>query len=127
MPRRFSKHYTRDEARELLPQIRQWLNRLNQLRNKIKLYDQQSSPMLNAGDDLGGNRVNEWIADTAEFKRLMHEFESREIEVKDLQRGLIDIPTLIGDKEVFLCWEQDEEDITHWHDLDTGYSGRERI
>ncbi len=127
MPRRFSKHYSRDEARELLPQVRQWVNRLNQLRSKIKLYDQQSGPMLDAGDDLGGNRVNEWIVDTAEFKKLMHEFESREIQVKDIERGLIDFPTMIGDKEAFLCWEQDEDDITHWHDLESGYSDREQL
>jgi hypothetical protein len=28
---------------------------------------------------------------------------------------------------VFLCWEQDEDDIEFWHDLDTGYAGRERL
>ncbi len=31
MKHRFNKHYTRDEARALLPQIRQWLERLTQL------------------------------------------------------------------------------------------------
>jgi len=28
---------------------------------------------------------------------------------------------------VFLCWEQSEEDIEYWHDLDAGYAGREPI
>lgn len=118
MPRRFRKHYTRDEARELIPQLREWLQRLNELREWIKLYDTQSENMLNAGDDLGGNRVNEWIAKTAEFKRLMNEFTSREIQVKDLERGLLDFPTLISGKEAFLCWEKHEEDVTNWQNLD---------
>ena len=30
-PYRFRKHYTRDEARALLPQVRQWLGRLTHL------------------------------------------------------------------------------------------------
>ena len=30
-------------------------------------------------------------------------------------------------REVFLCWEQDEEDIEFWHDLESGFAGRERI
>jgi hypothetical protein len=47
--------------------------------------------------------------------------------LKDLERGLIDFPAIIGGKEVFLCWEQDEEDIEFWHDLDAGYAGRERL
>ena len=47
--------------------------------------------------------------------------------MKDIERGLIDFPTMIGDKEAFLCWEQDEDDITHWHDLESGYSDREQL
>ena len=53
----------------------------------------------------------------------MLEFQRREIQVKDIDRGLIDFPALLGGKEVFLCWEQDEEDIEFWHDLDAGYAG----
>lgn len=126
MSLRFKRHYTREEARDLLPQVRQWLERLQQLRDQIELYDKQSEPMIQAGDDIGGQRVNKWIANTTEFKRLMHEFESREIQVKDLQRGQIDFPTLIGDKEACLCWEQGEEDIRNWHELDSGNAGEQR-
>ena len=35
--------------------------------------------------------------------------------------------SIVGGKEVFLCWEKDEEDIEFWHDLDAGYAGRERL
>jgi len=34
---------------------------------------------------------------------------------------------ILDGKEVFLCWEQDEEDIEFWHDLHSGYAGRERL
>jgi hypothetical protein len=47
--------------------------------------------------------------------------------VKDLERGLIDFPSFKGGREIFLCWEKDDEDIEFWHDLDAGYSGRERV
>ena len=55
------------------------------------------------------------------------QFQKREIIVKDLDRGLVDFPTLRGGQEVFLCWENGEEDIEFWHDLDSGYAGRERL
>ena len=63
----------------------------------------------------------------AEFQKLMTEFREREIQIKDLDRGLIDFPAIIGGREVFLCWEQDEEDVEFWHELGTGYAGRERL
>jgi hypothetical protein len=47
--------------------------------------------------------------------------------IKDFDRGLVDFPHLREGREVFLCWELDEDDIEFWHDLDTGYSGRERL
>ncbi|MFO1512143.1 MAG: DUF2203 family protein [Verrucomicrobiota bacterium] len=54
-------------------------------------------------------------------------FNAADIQIKDLERGLLDFPAIIGGKEVFLCWEQDEDAVEFWHDLDTGYSGRERL
>ena len=54
-------------------------------------------------------------------------FSLPKIQIKDINRGLIDFPAFIGGKEVFLCWEQDEDDIEFWHDLDSGYAGRERL
>lgn len=124
MARQFSRHYTRDEARELLPQIREWLARLNELRQRLELYDRQTAPILDAGDDLGGNRVNTWVADNAEQRALLHEFESREIRIADLAHGTVNFPTLMGEKEAFLCWEPRDEDVIYWRELDDPANGR---
>ncbi len=79
------------------------------------------------GRDLGGDLVNSRVRTLAEIQELLLEFYRREIQVKDIDRGLIDFPAMLGGKEVFLCWEKGEEDIEFWHDLDAGYSGRERL
>ena len=63
----------------------------------------------------------------ADLDGVLREFQRREIQIKDIERGLVDFPAIIGGKEVFLCWEQDEEDIEFWHELDAGYAGRERL
>ena len=123
----YHKHYTRDEARALLPQIRVWLAQLARVRKQLQEYELQMLPRLRDGDDLGGELVNRRIRMLAEIKDLIDEFQSREIEIKDIERGLIDFPAFLGGKEVFLCWEKDEEDINYWHDLTSGYAGRERI
>jgi hypothetical protein len=76
---------------------------------------------------VGGTTVNRWVTSLVEIRELLREFEEREILIKDLERGLVDFPSLMGDKEVFLCWEKDEEDIEFWHDIDSGYAGREPL
>jgi hypothetical protein len=127
MDHRFEKHYTREEARALLPQLRRWLKQLNALRRDLERYDKRLGSLRNPGHDVGGETVNQWIRTLADMQAVLGEFQKREIQIKDLERGLVDFPAIIGGKEVFLCWEQDEDDVEFWHDLDTGYSGRERL
>jgi hypothetical protein len=79
------------------------------------------------GCDAGGETVNRWVRALADFRDLLAEFQNREIVIKDIERGLVDFPAIIGGREVFLCWEKDEEDIEFWHDIDSGYAGRERL
>ena len=123
----FDRHYTRAQARELLPQITAWLRELQDLNESISKREKRMEGAVNSGADTGGETVNSWIKELADFQEVMHEFQTRRIQVKDLDRGLIDFPAIIGGKEVFLCWELGEEDIEYWHDLDVGYIGRELL
>ena len=127
MEYRFDKHYSLDEARALLPEIRKWLEQASRLRRELEKFDERLSSLMGVGADLGGKMVNDWARKIAEFKGVLLEFHRREIQIKDLDRGLIDFPAVMGGREVFLCWEQDEEDIEFWHDLDAGYAGREKL
>ena len=127
MPRRFTKHYSREEATALLPQIRIWLDRLAELRALLAQCDHRLSGLRGGGDDLGGEIVGKWIKAIAHLKEVLDEFQHREIFIKDIERGLVDFPAIVGGKEVFLCWERDEESVEHWHDLDTGFAGREPL
>jgi hypothetical protein len=127
MEHRFDKHYTRDEARALLPHIRQWLEQLNRLRQDLERFDKRLSGLTGQGNDLGGETVNSWIRVLADMQGILAEFQRRRILIKDLPRGLVDFPAIIGGKEALLCWEQEEDDIEFWHDLDTGFGGRERL
>ena len=46
---------------------------------------------------------------------------------KGFDAGLVDFYTLREDRLVFLCWRVDEDHITHWHEVDAGYAGRQPI
>lgn len=123
----FNKHYSPDEAQALIPRIRGWLDQLLQLRVIALEYERKLSGILEEQTDLGGPQVNRWIRSMAGIKGILSEFHRREIQIKDLERGLIDFPAFIGGREVFLCWEKSEESVEYWHDLDSGYAGREPL
>ena len=127
MANRFKQHYTREEARGLLGQIRGWLEEISRRRGELEKQEERLSGLMAPGSDLGGALVNAWVRNLAALDGVLREFQQREIQVKDLDRGLIDFPAIIGGREVFLCWELGEEDIEFWHELDAGYAGRERL
>lgn len=47
------------------------------------------------------------------------------IEIKSLDHGLIDFPSLYEGRVVFLCWRLGEGPVIRfWHDIDAGFAGR---
>jgi hypothetical protein len=127
MEYKFAKHYTLAEARALLPEVRQWLVRLREHMQAFNQLEKRLASLSQDGSDLGGASVNDWVRQMQSVAELFAEFHRRDILIKDLERGLVDFPSLKGDREIFLCWEQDDDDIQFWHDLDSGYSGREPL
>ena len=127
MAHRFKKHYTRDEARALLPKIRRWLEELSSSTAVVRETEEQIAAFLAKADAIGGDPVNRWVRAVSRVQSLLREFELRAIQIKDIDRGLLDFPAFIGGREAFLCWEKDEQDIEFWHELNTGFEGRERL
>ena len=123
----FTQHYTLEEARALLPHVRCWFSEIDALTNLIRESELSLSPRLKMGEDLGGHIVNSQFHDMQRVHAVLGEFHQREIQIKDLNRGLIDFPALLDDREVFLCWEKTEGDITHWHSLESGFSDRQPL
>jgi len=44
--------------------------------------------------------------------------------IKDPQTGLVDFYGRVGEKLVWLCWRYGEDSLSHYHDLEAGFSGR---
>ncbi len=58
---------------------------------------------------------------------LLAELEQRGIVVRDPDRGLIDFYSKREGRDVFLCWILNEDTIGFWHELDTGFTGRQPL
>jgi hypothetical protein len=49
------------------------------------------------------------------------------VELKDYFLGLVDFPSLLDGRPVYLCWKAGEDSVTHWHELDAGFAGRKPL
>ena len=65
--------------------------------------------------------------DIEKLKSFIAELTEIGIEMKDPETGLIDFYSLQDGREVFLCWKLGEQNITHWHELDAGFEGRQLL
>jgi hypothetical protein len=63
----------------------------------------------------------------AEIAACVEELNELGVQVKDLDIGLIDFPSLRDGDEILLCWRLGEGDIAWWHTLDGGFAGRQPI
>ena len=44
-----------------------------------------------------------------------------------LEHGILDFPTTWEGRWVYLCWHRGEVQISHWHEIDTGFAGRQEL
>lgn len=65
--------------------------------------------------------------DLARLRELVEELTAIGAEAKDPLLGLVDFPSLLDGRVVYLCWKLGEPEIRHWHELDAGFSGRQPL
>ena len=71
--------------------------------------------------------IEKFERDQERMREYEHELKALHIELKDYDTGLIDFPCWMNDHEVFLCWKLDEPVVAHWHELDAGFAGRQKL
>jgi hypothetical protein len=49
------------------------------------------------------------------------------VEPKSGPEGLIDFPSLVDDRLVYLCWKLGEPEVLYWHELEAGFRGRQSL
>lgn len=121
--------FTRAEATELLPWLRGRLRELRDLKHAmdeaLRRLSTMTPAMRSNGSALEGARLEEQ-ADrlAAGMRSIIGEITSAGIEIKDIERGLVDFPALRAERVIYLCWMMDEEIIAYWHEVDAGFAGR---
>ena len=120
-------HFTRDEANALLPRVEPMLRKLRDARDR--LTDAEAHELLaDAAPANGGGEAGRQVGDAfLEVRDLLAEIQELGLVIRDIDRGLIDFPAIVDDAEVYLCWQLDEPEIGFWHDLESGFGGRQPL
>lgn len=69
----------------------------------------------------------EYVGAISHLVFLINEIKDLGVLLKDADKGLCDFPYLRHGRLVYLCWHLGEERIGYWHDVETGFSGREPL
>jgi hypothetical protein len=124
---RHARHFTLEEARAELPWVETKLAALRDARDR--LTDTEARQALADGSPTnGGGHPGKKVGEAfVELQNGIAAFDQRGIVLRDLDRGLIDFPSVREGNEIYLCWIDGESDIAFWHELEAGYSGRQPL
>ncbi len=128
MAESFSRLFTTEEAEGLLTTLRPLVEEMVRCRARLLELQPALEPVLQKMLGNGGSKdTGELLVVFERLRSAIRSIEALGVFVKDMQSGLIDFPSQRGDKVVFLCWKHGEAHVAHWHDLETGFSGRQSL
>lgn len=128
--------FTVDEANRVASEIKPRLERLVMKKQEFDRLERRMDIMLVATSGAAPENPDTLELRSLEEKRRrlgeaigkgLQELQAKGALVKDLDRGLVDFYSLMGDRLVFLCWLAGEPEVSHWHGLEEGFSGRHQI
>jgi hypothetical protein len=127
------KIFTLEEAQRTLPLLRRILTDLraeyDTWREALAGYEILAGASR-ADEGETGELVASRTAVSAAANRIngyLREIEAIGCLFKGFEEGLVDFYALREDRLVFLCWKLGEPLITHWHETDAGFAGRQPI
>jgi hypothetical protein len=124
---RHERHYTLREANAALERVVELLEGLRSARER--LGDREAREALSESAPANGGGAPGRIISEGflALRDVLTELREREIVLRDLDRGLVDFPAMRDGEEIYLCWQEGEEEIGYWHDPDSGFAGRQPI
>ena len=127
------KLFTLEEAERTLPLVRRVVADLTveypAWRAAVARFE-----LLTGGARADWGETQELVASREEVTRhadrinqYLQELEAIGCVFKGFEAGLVDFYSLREDRPIFLCWRLGEERISHWHEIESGFAGRQPI
>jgi hypothetical protein len=127
--------FTIEQANATLPLVRAITSDLAVLAKDV-VERRHRLALLTSGRDLKpGDPYSDELAqmeaelerDARRLQEYVDELRELGVEPKGAVEGLVDFPCQMDGRLVFLCWRLGEPEVLFWHDLDTGFAGRQPL
>ena len=125
------RHFTIEEARGRIPELETIFALCGEIRGKARTRAEgmkrlESGPSADPAEAAIVRSQIEFLAGCLE--QALQGIERMGATLKGLEPGLVDFPHRLADgREVYLCWREGEREITHYHGLTDGFSGRKPL
>ncbi|MGH9949606.1 MAG: DUF2203 domain-containing protein [Pyrinomonadaceae bacterium] len=123
------KLFTIEEANSILPDVGVKLRKIQRLYSMVGVLKepaQKAAAASNFGGGMEGG--SEYVRSLYEIGKITTELNADGIQLKDYSNGLIDFPSMRDGRIVLLCWKLGEpEFIEWWHEVETGFAGRQPL
>ena len=130
-----NRYFTLEEAQAMVPWLQETCDTIEPLKKQLAGAKENVQSLMTRMQSNGGAKAEEELE---EATRALHEAQDgmderayaiveRGIVLRDVEQGLVDFSSMRDGREVYLCWIKGERSITHWHDVDVGFSGRQRL
>ena len=127
------KYFTVDEANATLPYVRRIVEDIvadyHRWRDCIYQYE-----VLAAGRTSDEGETEEQVVVREEVDNIaqringyINELAAVGCVFKGFEGGLVDFRSRREGRDVFLCWKLGEDDVGHWHEVDSGFAGRQPL
>ena len=129
------RYFTLEEAQELVSRLEETFQAVAPLREKAKRLYEEVKNLQRRMRSNGGPKASEELASRRRALEEASEHIEAEIQplrdlgvvIKDIEQGLVDFPNVREGRVVFLCWLAGEPEVRFWHELSTGFAGRQPL
>lgn len=116
------------EANELLPMLEQQLSLAREARRALRSIQHEIRRASLAAKSGGGSPVGAlYVRAIEQMAASLNALQETGVVIKDLDAGLCDFPHRHEGRVVYLCWKLGEREIGWWHEITSGYQGRQPI
>ena len=120
------KLFTVQEANKLIPVVDQKLRELQGAVQDILALREALGPMnaLSLEAQQTAEEIK-FLLGVVQQEKL--ELDNMGVHLQDVETGLVDFPSRLGAEVIYLCWEQGEDAITHYHRLNQEVKARQPL
>lgn len=118
--------FTVDEANAMLPDLRERLARVRDARETVIRTSILVKERV-AGDGGGVAGEPAYFEAARVLRSELEHLAEIDVVLRDPDSGLVDFLGEVGGRRVWLCWRADEDRVTHFHELDSGFAARKPL